>query len=51
MPLSNSLAWLWSYDSGMIDLNTLIDQNLGWTLNEANAIDKFIVVAPGLRSQ
>lgn len=32
-------AFYWDYDNGMKNLNDLIPQNSGWTLNRANAIN------------
>ncbi len=38
-PGSDQLAFLWSKDDGLLDLNGLIDPNLGITLTRANGIN------------
>jgi probable HAF family extracellular repeat protein len=38
-PTSNERAFLWTSNSGMVDLNTLIDPQSDWTLDNATALN------------
>jgi probable HAF family extracellular repeat protein len=40
-------AFLWSFEGGMVNLNTLIDPAAGWTLEEASAIYGDLIVGTG----